>query len=85
MTSSFAIIAGFLDRSESEVEGHALEAPSEAVLAKLRDFARGKLPDAERLEVICRLNQNPHWVQLLAEDLKSLRHQTTAANGQSAR
>ena len=79
MNNSFAILAGFLDRGETEVEGRTLEAPPETFRAKLRDFARGELPEPERLEVITRLNRNPQWILLLAEDVKALREQAAAA------
>jgi len=83
MNNTFATLAGFLDRSETEVEGRSLEAPPESFLAKLREFARGTLPEAERLEIICRLNQNPQWILLLADGLKALRNEPAAA-GESA-
>ena len=82
MNEPFAILAGFLDRAESEVEGRALELPPETFRAKLRDFARGELPEADRLEVICGLNQNRHWLALLADEVKALRDPAPAKGTQ---
>lgn len=84
MNDSFAILAGFLDRAETEVEGRTLEAPPEDFRAKLRGFARGELPEPERLEVIGRLNCNPQWILLLAEDVKALREAAVAAADEGA-
>ncbi|HUC86383.1 MAG TPA: hypothetical protein VL970_14395 [Candidatus Acidoferrales bacterium] len=73
MNNSFAILAGFLDRGEAEVEGRALESPPEAVRSKLRDFARGELPEAERQALVDQLAVNRHWIPLLADEVKTLR------------
>ena len=73
MPNAFEILAGFLERAESEVEGRALENPSAAVKVKLREFARGTLPEAEQTELIGQLNQNRHWISLLADEVKALR------------
>ena len=74
MPNTFEILAGFLDRAEMEVEGRALEGPPEAVKLKLHDFARGALPEAEQTELIGQLNQNRHWIPLLADAVKALRN-----------
>jgi hypothetical protein len=74
MPNTFEMLAGFLDRAEAEVEGRALEEPPETVKAKLRDFARGALPEAEKSEIIGHLGQNRHWILFLADEVKSLRN-----------
>ena len=73
MKNSFEILAGFLDRFSVEVEGRSLEEPSADVKLKLQQFARGTLPKAERDPLILLLNQNPHWVALLASEAKAVR------------
>ena len=73
MPDGFEILAGFLDRAETEVEGRALEAPPEAVKLKLRDFARGALPEPEHARLLGELNQNRHWIPLLVDEVKALR------------
>lgn len=75
MPSAFEIVAGFLDRTEPEVEGRALEEPPEAIKLKLRRIARGSLPAAERPGLIGELSQNRHWLSLLAHEVKALRPQ----------
>jgi len=76
MQNAFEILAGFLDRSEGEVEGRALEEPPAAVQVKLREFARGALPAAEQAPLLVQLRQNRHWIAQLAEEVKSLRTPT---------
>ena len=71
MPNSFEILAGFLDRFGGEVEGRLLEEPSPEIKLKLREFARGSLPEAQRDEVILLLRRNPHWVSLLASEAKA--------------
>jgi hypothetical protein len=73
MPNSFEILAGFLDRFGAEVEGRLLEEPSPEIKLKLRDFARGKLAEAERDELILLLKQNPGWISLLANAAKRTR------------
>ncbi len=82
MNISFAVLAHFLDRTESEVEGRALEAPPEALRARLRDFARGKLPSVEQPELIAQLNQHRHWLALLGDEVKALRSDATGKPAQ---
>ena len=48
MSTAFEILARFLDRTESEVEGRSMEQPAPAMKVKLRQFARGELPEAEQ-------------------------------------
>lgn len=74
MQNTFEILAGFLDRAETEVEGRSLEAPPESVRLKLRKFARGALPDSEQAGMIEELNRNRHWISCLAEEVKALRN-----------
>ena len=73
MANEFAILAKFLDRYSDDVEGRSMEEPSAEVRQKLRDFASGSLPEAERNDVISLLQTNPHWVPLLASEAKALR------------
>jgi hypothetical protein len=73
MSNSFGILAHFLDRTETEVEGRALEEPPEAVKFKLRQFARGEVPEHEQKELFDQLNQNRRWISLLADEVKALR------------
>jgi hypothetical protein len=73
MTNAFERLAGFLDRTEPEVEGRALEQPPAAIQLKLRQFARGELPEVQQRELFQQLGRNRHWVSLLAEEVKSLR------------
>jgi hypothetical protein len=73
MPSSFEILAGFLDRTDPEVEGRALEDPPPAAQEKLREFARGELPEAEQRELLDQLNRNRDWLPFLAEQVKALR------------
>ena len=73
MSSTFEILARFLDQSESEVEGRSLEQPAPALKVKLRQFARGELPEAEQKTLFDQLSRNRHWIALLAEEVKYLR------------
>ena len=73
MTNAFEILAGFLDRTDPEVEGRALPEPPEPVKLKLRSFARGLLAPSEQAELVVQLNQNRHWMARLAEEVKALR------------
>jgi len=73
MTNTFQILAAFLDRFEDEVEGRELHEPTPELQARLRDFARGKLPGAEQKELMGLLNQNPQWIGRLAQEVKALR------------
>lgn len=73
MKNAFEILARFMERGEPEVEGRQLEAPPEAVQLKLRQFARGLLPAAEQPELIGQLNENRHWISVLADEVKALR------------
>ena len=50
-----------------------LQEPPEAIKMKLRNFARGELPPAEQAGLLDQLNQNRHWLSLLAEEVKALR------------
>ena len=71
--NAFEILADFLDQADTEVEGRALEDPPEPVKFRLRDFARGSLPEAQQAELIRQLNQNRHWIPHLADEVKALR------------
>ena len=73
MSNEFAVLAKFLDRYSDDVEGRSMEEPSPEVQQKLKAFAVGSLPEAERDEVIALLHSNPHWVPMLAREAKALR------------
>lgn len=73
MKNTFAILAGFLDRADSEVEGRSAEPPPEAMKQRLQEFARGTLPEAEVGILVEQLNQNKNWMSFLAEEAKALR------------
>jgi hypothetical protein len=73
MSNAFEILTMFLDRTQSEVEGRSLEAPSEAIKLKLRNFISGTLSSVEQVELISELDQNPHWLSFLAQEVKALR------------
>ncbi len=78
MPNTFQILAGFLDRFGEEVEGRALQEPSEDVELKLRDLARGTLPAAQRAEAISLLHGHPQWIEWLAHEVKALRDEPEA-------
>jgi hypothetical protein len=73
MRNAFRTLAGFFDLFEIEVEGRDLGEPPREVANKLRDFARGKLPQAKQAELVALLHENPHWVSRLADEVKALR------------
>jgi hypothetical protein len=73
MSTAFEILARFLDRTESEVEGRSMEQPAPAMKVKLRQFARGELPEAEQKALFDQLSRNRHWIPVLADEVKSLR------------
>ncbi len=76
MTTTFEILARFLEQTESEVEGRSMEQPSPALKVKLRQFARGELPEAEQKFLFDQLSRNRHWIPVLADEVKSLRAPT---------
>jgi len=73
MSNPFETLAGFLDRFSGEVEGRSLEEPSAELRLKLQQFARGTLAESERDSLILLLKENPHWVSLIAGEVKALR------------
>lgn len=73
MPNSFEILAGFLERFGDEVEGRELQEPPPEIQTKLRDLARGHLPESERAELFALLSQNPGWIARLASEVKNLR------------
>jgi len=73
MPNAFELLAGFLDRTEPEVAGHARPEPPAEVKRQLRHFARGELPAVEQAGLIAQLNENRHWIPFLAEEVKALR------------
>ncbi|MGA2247018.1 MAG: hypothetical protein ABSH48_18650 [Verrucomicrobiota bacterium] len=73
MQNAFEILDGFLERTEPEVEGRALQEPPETIKWKLRNFARGALAPGEQAELLGKLKENRHWLLLLAQEVKMLR------------
>ena len=80
LANEFALVAGFLEQAEPEVEGRALPEPPARVKLKLQRFARGTLPPAEQAGLVGLLNQNRHWIGLLAEEVKARRPQNPAGD-----
>ena len=75
MPNNFEILAQFLDRTEFEVEGRALEIspPPPPLLEQLRALARGQLPTDRQGAIFEQLRQNRQWIPLLADEVKALR------------
>ena len=73
MANEFEILAGFLAKFGDEVEGRELQDLPNDVQAKLRELARGSLPETERSRLFDLLNQNPQWIGRLADEVKALR------------
>ena len=80
MPSPFEILAGFLEKFGDEVEGREHEPIPDDVQGRLRQLARGSLPDAEHSELFTLLNQHPHWISALAAEVKSLRQTPESKN-----
>lgn len=80
MRNDFEILAGYLNRTEPEVEGRALQEPPEPIKLKLRQFARGTLPHAEQAVLVNQLNQNRNWIAVLAREVKTRRPPRPASN-----
>ena len=80
MSNIFKTLAGFLDRTDPEVEGRELEQPPPAVQLKLRQLARGELPEAQRRDLFDQLERHRHWIPLLADEVKALRNNSSAKN-----
>jgi len=73
MAETFEILAGFLEKFGTEVEGRMLADPTATEQDRLRQLARGQLPPAEREAMMMSLNDHPHWVAWLAREVKRLR------------
>ena len=71
MDNTFEILARFLDRYGEDVEGRALEEMPPEITAKLRAFAGGGLPAAERGALARLLKENPRWISVLADEVKA--------------
>jgi hypothetical protein len=76
MRDTFEILAGFLDKFGGDVEGREITEPAEEAKTKLRQFARGVLPEPDRVQMLGELRQHPAWVAWLALEVKSLREGT---------
>jgi hypothetical protein len=63
----------FLERFDDEVQGREVTEPAQDTKIKLRDFARGTLPDKEQTEIFVLLDKNPEWTAWLASEVKGLR------------
>jgi hypothetical protein len=73
MVERLQILLKFLDRFDDEVQGRGLTQPAEDTKIKLRDFARGALPEKEQTEILVLLDKNPEWTAWLASEVKGLR------------
>jgi hypothetical protein len=73
MTERLQILLKFLERFDDEVQGRERTEPAEDTKIKLRDFARGTLPEKEQTEIFVLLDQNPDWTAWLASEVKGLR------------
>jgi hypothetical protein len=77
MATEFEILAGFLAKFGDEVEGREIQEPPKDVQSRMRELARGTLPDSERSQLFSLLNENPQWIGRLAEEVKALRTDMT--------
>jgi len=73
MPDQFEILARFLERFGDEVEGREVGDPGDDTRARLKQLARGELPEAEQAELFARLNRNPEWIAWLAREVKAMR------------
>jgi len=73
MANSFEILTRFLERYSDEVEGRQLREPSLEVTNKLKEFAKGTLPEDERNTLLNLLKENPNWIPVIANEIKALR------------
>jgi hypothetical protein len=73
MANEFEILAGFLAKFGDEVEGRELHDPPNEVQTRMRELARGALPETERAQLFNLLNDNPQWIGHLAQEVKALR------------
>lgn len=73
MADNFEIVLQFLARFGTDVEGRALKELPAELQPKLREAARGRLPEAQRDELFQWLKENPDWIGRLAEEIKALR------------
>ena len=73
MAERLQILLKFLERFDDEVQGRELSEPAEETKIKLRNFARGTLPEQEQTEVFVLLDRNPDWTAWLAREVKGLR------------
>lgn len=80
MNEPFAILAAFLDRFGSDVEGRSLEALPPELQTQLQTLARGALDATERAQVIELLKSHPEWIAALAAEVKALRPPRAARN-----
>ncbi len=73
MTERLQVLLKFLERFDDEVQGRERTEPAEDTKIKLRDFARGTLPEKEQTEIFVLLDRNPDWTAWLATEVKGLR------------
>jgi hypothetical protein len=73
MAERLQILLKFLERFDDEVQGRELSEPAEDTKVKLRNFARGTLPEEQQTEVFVLLDRNPEWTAWLAKEVKGLR------------
>jgi hypothetical protein len=76
MQTDFEIIAKFLARSGTEVEGRGMDVPDAAILELFQKFASGNATAEERAELVRLVNSHPNWIAALAEEIKHRRQKT---------
>jgi hypothetical protein len=79
MPNEFEILAGFLERCESEVEGRELQEPTAETQDRMRELARGKLGAEQQGELLKLLSAHPEWIAHLAGEIKALRSPSAPA------
>ncbi len=70
---AFQVLAAFLERFGTEAEGRQLPELGSEANQKLRQLAEGKLPEADRTELLDDLSRNPELIARLAEEIKARR------------
>jgi hypothetical protein len=73
MAERLQILLKFLERFDDEVQGRELTEPAEETKIRLRNFARGTLPEKEQTEIFILLDRHPDWTAWLAKEVKGLR------------
>jgi hypothetical protein len=71
MSDTFKILADFLEKYGDDVEGRSAAKAPDEVRRQLQDFAAGHLRPDERARISQLLKENPQWVGLLAEAVRT--------------